>query len=245
MECFWHVAIIMVLKFNVRLFCENLRATKPPYECPVDNCGKVYRTYTGIENHMYNYDHSSVAGTSAATEVTSAVPAVRIAGRQQHSPASLDHQPVQLDPLLLSKPNKMIEVDFGSEQSFKMNVLEPVQVIVDDSDGKCSESNKDPSRSGTVVAKECNSRKDVCGSVSSSHPSPSSKLPEASFRVMGDFVQPKQYPARPANYYRYVPKTTEEMDEEVEYDMDEMVCEICSLTALLFASILFKYFTLN
>ena len=43
---------------------------------------------------------------------------------------------------------------------------------------------------------------------------------------MSDFVQPKEFPARPANYYRYVPKTAEEMDEEVDYDMDEMVCNI-------------------
>jgi len=176
---------------------------------------------------MYNYNHSSAAETSAANEVTgTSVPGVHIAGRQQRSPVSSDRPQLQLDPILLSKPNKMIDVDMGSEQPCKVNVLEPLQVIVDNSDIKCSESTKDPGRSSTVAAKECSARKDGCGAVFSSYPSPSSKLPEASFKVMGDFVQPKQYPTRPANYYHYVPKTTEEMEEEVEYDMDEMVCEI-------------------
>jgi len=235
-EYFCHVAI-MVLNFNVRLFCNNLRSTKPPYECPVDSCGKVYRTYSGIENHMYNYDHSSIAGASAATEITSAipVPAMRNAGRQQHSPISSDHPQLQLDPLLLSKPNKVIEVDLGSGQPCKVNVFEALRVIVDDSDGKCSESAKDQNRSSTVVAKECSLRKDGCGAVSSSYPSPSNKLPEASFKVMSNFVRPKEFPARPANYYRYVPKSAEEMDQEVEYDMDEMVCKILLNSFLIIA----------
>jgi len=225
LEYFCHVSI-MVLNFNVRLFCENLRATKPPYECPVDSCGKVYRTYTGIENHMYHYDHGSVAGTSAATEGTSATAGVRNAGRQQRSLISSDHPQLHLDPLLLSKSNKMIEVDLGSGQPCKVNVFEALRVIINDSDEKCSESTKDHNRSSAITAKECSSRKDGCGAVSSSYPSPSNKLPEASFKVMSDFIQPKEFPARPANYYRYIPKTAEEMDEEVEYDMDEMVCKI-------------------
>jgi len=219
----------MVLNINVRLFCENLRATKPPYECPVESCGKVYRTYAGIENHMHNYDHNSIAGTSAAGEVTSAGESKHRSGtrnalRHQHSVATQEHLQVQLDPLLLSKPNRMVEVDFGSGQPCKVNVIEPLQVIIDDTVGKSSEATKDHTRSSTVTAKECSSRKDGCSAATSSYPSPSNKLPEASFKVMSDYVRPKEYPARPANYYCYIPKTAEEMDEEVEYDMDEMVC---------------------
>lgn len=218
----------MVLNFNVRLFCENLRATKPPYECPVNNCGKVYRTYTGIENHMYNYDHNSIAGTSASSEVTSSEyghrSVRRNGGRHQRLQASSDHlQQLQLNPLVVSNLNKMVEVDLGSGQPCKVNVFEPLKVIIDDGDGDCSEVMKDHNKSSAVASKECSSRKDGCGAVFGSYPSPSNKLPEASFRVMSDFVQPKDLPARPANYYRYVPKTAEEMDEEVEYDMDEMV----------------------
>jgi len=220
----------MVLNFNVRQFCENLRATKPPYECPVTNCGKVYRTYNGIENHVYNYDHSGVAGTSASSDVASGNEfdhrsGVRTTGRHQRSSASPENLQMHLDPLLLSNTNKMVEVDLGSGQPCRVNVFEPLRIVVDDSDSNCSEAVKERDKSNAVVAKECSSRKDGCGAVSSSYPSPSNKLPEASFRVMSDYVRPKELPARPANYYCYVPKTAEEMDEEVEYDMDEMVCK--------------------
>jgi len=221
-ELFWHIAI-MVLNFDVRLFCENLRATKPPYECPVDNCDKVYRTYAGIEHHMYNHDHSSSAGISATSEVNSAVPGTRNVGQHQRSQAPSDRSHFFLDPLLLTKPSKTIDVDLGSGQPCKVNVYEPLQVIVDDNDGKCSDSFKDHDRSTTAAAKECSPRKDGCSAPSSSYPSPSNKLPEAVFKVTSDYVRLKEFPARHANYYRYVPKTAEEMDEEVDYDMDEMV----------------------
>ena len=217
----------MVLNFNVRLFCENLRATKPPYECPVENCGKVYRTYTGIENHMYNYDHGNVAVPSTAADVTpTSVSGQRSrigsTWRQQRS-VSLPSQPQLKLDVSFSKPNTVVEVDLGSGQPCKVSVHEALRVIVDDGDGKCSEVIKDQNKSSATMAKECASRKDGCGTQTSSYPSPSNKLPEASFKVMSDYVQPRHFPARPTNYYRYVPKTAEEMDEEVEYDMDEMV----------------------
>lgn len=49
----------MGLDFDVKTFCHNLRATKPPYECPVESCRKVYKSYSGIEYHLYHYDHEN------------------------------------------------------------------------------------------------------------------------------------------------------------------------------------------
>uniref|UniRef100_A0A8C1UAH4 Bromodomain and PHD finger containing, 1 n=1 Tax=Cyprinus carpio TaxID=7962 RepID=A0A8C1UAH4_CYPCA len=51
----------MGLDFDVKTFCHNLRATKPPYECPVESCRKVYKSYSGIEYHLYHYDHEHPA----------------------------------------------------------------------------------------------------------------------------------------------------------------------------------------
>ncbi|MGH0114725.1 UNVERIFIED_CONTAM: hypothetical protein FKN15_043652 [Acipenser sinensis] len=49
----------MGLDFDVKTFCHNLRATKPPYECPVETCRKIYKSYSGIEYHLYHYDHDN------------------------------------------------------------------------------------------------------------------------------------------------------------------------------------------
>ena len=58
----------MVFDFDLRLFCENLKATKPPYECPAPGCGRVYKTYIGIQFHLFNYDHDNPDGKSSSTQ---------------------------------------------------------------------------------------------------------------------------------------------------------------------------------
>lgn len=52
---------MLVNSFDVRAFCQNLRATKPPYECPLPNCGRIYKTYSGIQFHLYNFVHGGSA----------------------------------------------------------------------------------------------------------------------------------------------------------------------------------------
>jgi len=176
---------------------------------------------------MYNHDHgSTAAGTSAVSEVTSPRESDLqsghgSAGRLQRLDGASDRLNLQLNPL--SFPNKIVNVDLGSGQPLRVNVLEPLQVIVGDGDCECNEAVKEQNKNSAVAARECASRKDGCAAVSS-YPSPLNKLPEATFRIMTDYIQPKDLPERPSNYYRYVPRTAEEMDEEVEYDMDEMVC---------------------
>lgn len=46
------------------------------------------------------------------------------------------------------------------------------------------------------------------------------KLPEPSFRIVNN-RKPIKAPPRPISYYRYIDKSIEELDETVEYDMDE------------------------
>lgn len=49
----------MKYDFDVKEFCNNLRATKPPYQCPVEGCRKTYKSWSGIQFHMYKYDHDN------------------------------------------------------------------------------------------------------------------------------------------------------------------------------------------
>lgn len=58
----------MGLDFDVKTFCHNLRATKPPYECPVETCRKVYKSYSGIEYHLYHYDHDNPTPAQAVPQ---------------------------------------------------------------------------------------------------------------------------------------------------------------------------------
>ena len=47
--------------FDVETFLRSLRATKPPWECP--KCQKVYKSYSGMEYHLQNFDHTTPGST--------------------------------------------------------------------------------------------------------------------------------------------------------------------------------------
>jgi len=43
------------------------------------------------------------------------------------------------------------------------------------------------------------------------------------FQVIDDYVKPAKKHVKQAGFFRYIEKTAEELDEEVEYDMDDQV----------------------
>jgi Enhancer of polycomb-like len=49
------------------------------------------------------------------------------------------------------------------------------------------------------------------------------ELPQPSFRRVSDYTPQRVQGYRADGYYRYIEKTQDELDEEVEYDMDEEV----------------------
>jgi len=53
--------------------------------------------------------------------------------------------------------------------------------------------------------------------------SPSTTIPEVTFRVLDDYVAPAGTVPQSVDYYRYVEKTAEEVDSHIEYDMGEEV----------------------
>ena len=53
---------IMGLDFDIREFLNHIRATKPPYECPAKDCGKIYKSFAGIQFHLFNFNHAELSG---------------------------------------------------------------------------------------------------------------------------------------------------------------------------------------
>jgi hypothetical protein len=56
----FHTNNKMGLDFDVLEICRKLRNSKqPPYECPVPECGKIYKSLCGLQDHLVNFDHNS------------------------------------------------------------------------------------------------------------------------------------------------------------------------------------------
>ncbi|XP_067269026.1 peregrin [Pseudorasbora parva] len=252
----------MGLDFDVKTFCHNLRATKPPYECPVESCRKVYKSYSGIEYHLYHYDHDNPAPSQGS-------PQKKRKGRPPRSslPGSADgpdsstgsgvtgqaatpgspaersersHSPVR-ETMTYAEAQRMVELEIRG-RVHRISIFDNLDVVSEEdsgpeeppSSGTCNggdaggigkdrlDSSAANGEKGTQKTGKHKSKEKKKDSSSHHHTNPSGpavKLPEVVFREL-DQERPDA-PPRPMSYYRYIDKSAEELDEEVEYDIDE------------------------
>ncbi|XP_071806025.1 peregrin-like isoform X3 [Asterias amurensis] len=206
------------LDFNVKYFCENLRATKPPYECPVKDCGKIYRSHSGIEFHLNNFDHGKPGGNGYSTPMKRGGGwRKRVPNRQnRRSPSpSVIRSPTR-EALTYAQAQRLVEVDIDG-LVHRLDIHETIDILTEDefeSETSEEEKNEKPLSKAGKSLDQTKQRKDV-GSASSM------KLPEASYKILDGYEEPPDLPDRPQAYFRFIEKSREELDEEIEYDMDE------------------------
>jgi len=156
----------MVFDFDLRLFCENLKATKPPYECPAPGCGRVYKTYIGIQFHLFNYDHENPDSKSSSTAGNSDRPKQQGASKKAHhrqvcdlsseSHVSQEEPEHELSSSGLSphnvsvKSQRVIEVTLDG-RVHHIDVYEPMNVLVRQSRASASTESVDKKSSELVA----------------------------------------------------------------------------------------------
>lgn len=219
----------MVYEFDVKIFCQNLKATKPPYECPVKGCGKVYKSYCGIQFHLYNYDHDNPENNvvSPFNKKGSMKKKKGWHHRQsRRSPTPPEFlQPPKRDPLTYAESQRLVEVDLDG-RIHRINIYEPLEIISQDQvDNHDNTEKEEKEEKVEKPAPKPTKNNDAKGRKEASAPSQekSTKLPEAQYKVVDDYIKPVNPPSRPNSYFRYIEKSVEELDEDVEYDMDEEV----------------------
>ncbi|XP_029774173.1 peregrin isoform X9 [Suricata suricatta] len=219
----------MGVDFDVKTFCHNLRATKPPYECPVETCRKVYKSYSGIEYHLYHYDHDNPPPPQQTPlrKHKKKGRQSRPANKQSPSPSEVSQSPGR-EVMSYAQAQRMVEVDLHG-RVHRISIFDNLDVVSEDEEapeeapenGSNKENTETPAatpKSGKHKNKE--KRKD-----SNHHHhhnasvSTTPKLPEVVYRELDQDTP--DAPPRPTSYYRYIEKSAEELDEEVEYDMDE------------------------
>ncbi|XP_069045753.1 peregrin isoform X2 [Lepisosteus oculatus] len=267
----------MGLDFDVKTFCHNLRATKPPYECPVESCRKVYKSYSGIEYHLYHYDHASPPPAPGGPPQRKP----KRKGRQPRggggedgdggpggaagtpppgSPArsELSQSPGR-EAMTYAQAQRMVELEIQG-RVHRISIFESLDVVSEDEsagdeppggpgggagqgaaggegaagDGGGKDRPDTPAAGGAKANggkgatpkagkhKSKEKKKEAAAAAAHHHSAPSGpavKLPEVVYREL-DQERPDA-PPRPTSYYRYIDKSVEELDEEVEYDMDE------------------------
>ncbi|XP_062356463.1 peregrin isoform X5 [Cinclus cinclus] len=218
----------MGVDFDVKTFCHNLRATKPPYECPVGTCRKIYKSYSGIEYHLYHYDHDNppLPQHTPLRKHKKKGRQARAANKQSPSPSETSQSPGR-EVMTYAQAQRMVEVDLHG-RVHRISIFDNLDVVSEDEDipeevpengsnKESTETQSVPPKSGKHKNKE--KRKDSNHHHHNASASTTPKLPEVVYRELEQDTP--DAPPRPTSYYRYIEKSAEELDEEVEYDMDE------------------------
>ncbi|XP_040264446.1 peregrin isoform X1 [Bufo bufo] len=219
----------MGVDFDVKTFCHNLRATKPPYECPVDTCRRIYKSYSGIEYHLYHYDHDN-----PPLQQHTPIRKSKKKGRQPRSAnkQSPSHSEVSQSPsrevMTYAQAQRLVEVELHG-RVHRISIMDNLDVVSEDDDvpeeapeNGCNKENTETPTATPKSGKHKNQDKRKDSNHHHHHSSSTGttpKLPEVIYRELDQDTP--DAPARPSSYYRYIEKSAEELDEEVEYDMDE------------------------
>ncbi|XP_042204768.1 peregrin-like isoform X4 [Homarus americanus] len=245
------------LGYDMDQFLDHCRMTKPPYECPHASCGRIYRSFAGMQHHMTTYDHENpppnvVTPKSARKK------------NMKRPPSPLASQEPEPPSIPYSHDMKTVEFEVDGKLS-RLSVYDPIEILSKE-DYEASmppiveepppqEQARTPSIKPlpkTPTSKAPSSKTSVPNTPLPKTPLPktplqkppkarttdkdrgvdvqrytieekkSNKLPEASFRIIEDYYKNlPDAPPQPSNYYRFIEKSLEELDEEVEYDMDE------------------------
>ncbi|XP_050443601.1 peregrin isoform X2 [Adelges cooleyi] len=207
--------------FDVLSYCRKLRSMKPPpYECPVADCDKVYSSMTGFQYHLAHIQHSSPIPPldldmpdkqdSAVIPIANNAKTKKKKGRRVTFTSLPRQAPLEVvepvTPVHLSK--SLCELEVPDNKIVRFNVDDHIPIISKLDYLKQGKKIKTPSRTTAITLALSKSKEAV------------QNLPQAAYNEV-DSYNILQAPPMPNSYIRFIEKSVEELDTEVEYDMDE------------------------
>ncbi|BES98674.1 Bromodomain and Hypothetical proteinD finger-containing protein [Nesidiocoris tenuis] len=205
------------LDFDVLEFCRKLRTSKqPPYTCPIVECGKTYKSMCGLQYHLVIFDHNTMKKAEPAADGVPSTP-VQSKPTPAVSTSKKSKKKKRFGKSKLSTPKAVVETPSPKDRRptadtqniIEIELDEVIRISVDDKIPIISKHNYEvkygPMPNFTM---ELTKSKDLL------------KLPEPQFSLIDDYSL-SAMPEKPLGYIRFIEKSSEDLDGEVEYDMDE------------------------
>ncbi|XP_030387258.1 peregrin [Scaptodrosophila lebanonensis] len=221
----------MGLDFDAVEYCKSvkIKQSQPPYACPVRGCDRSYKTIVGLQYHLVKYDHDNPqpltpvltpSRKKARSRAHHSTPKDNGSGGDGSSTGGGDakngcagssgsaRQQQYSNPESLVSYNEEEEmVTFNIDgKSVRIGIDEPLPLIDDE-------------EFASLVERGCILNADA-PPLEENAPWARVQVPEANVREIEDYNVPDA-PPRPLAYYRFIEKSAEELDGEIEYDVDE------------------------
>ncbi|XP_057364405.1 bromodomain-containing protein 1 isoform X6 [Manis pentadactyla] len=147
--------------------------------------------------------------------------------RHPSSPCSTKHSPAR-ETLTYAQAQRMVEIEIEG-RLHRISIFDPLEIILEDdltaqemSECNSNKENRERPPAGLRAKRHRNNRVRRKNEALPSAPGPlasAGALPEPRVRLVE--YSPPAAPRRPPAYYKFIEKSAEELDDEVEYDMDE------------------------
>ncbi|EAL41745.3 AGAP007617-PA [Anopheles gambiae str. PEST] len=189
----------MGIDFEVNDYIKTLKKDGGPFKCPM--CDKTYKSVIGLQYHLNNYDHDN---PSPAVPASVSTP-IKQKGRKLKVGVTPKNQIACSPPkegITYLESEHLVRLDCNGK-TVKIPVLDALPVMsLEEYESKCKTAS-DFEAFAVAPPEE-----------------PEVQLPEGKFKEIEDYTI-CDAPARPNAYIRFIEKSSEELDGEVEYDVDE------------------------
>ena len=195
-----------MLDLDIKAWCESIRGMKPPFECPFNDCRRIYKSFAGIEQHVYTHNPES-------------------AYEDALSPTSPTRK--SFDFAAYSGAQKVLDIEINGEVH-QLNVENNLRVVTSE-EFNSENSAKCGKLAGSNKRKKGKCVSELPATVSSNANvinTENAKLPLPSFRYVDCLHAKASQPIKKflgSEYIRYTDKSFEDLERDTEYDMDEEV----------------------
>lgn len=110
---------------DLRNHLDCLKATKPPYTCPLPNCDRVYKSFSGIQSHLSKFKHPLATGIHDGKNDEDGGSAVAHVDGNDDAGAGTSGQQRAGQQMSWTQAQKVIDVDVGGKIT-RLNILEPI-----------------------------------------------------------------------------------------------------------------------